>query len=192
MSDLMSAVLDLVHLWPRLQTATGGRGIGQPSHKSRPPATLSVVSLVMEVTAAAQESALDVAGHAYPDTTRNLLGIAEALTRNPIPDLVTWWTDAIREWTQRARTLLGLVPELPRWVHGGQCPYCLALVAIVNQDGESWVIPAIGVSWSERPGDEWEVHSLHCRACGVSWTRGQDLDQLVILMLSNQSREVLS
>lgn len=193
MTDVVTdAVAQLVALWPRLQTATGLRGAGQPSHKSRPPATLSVVSLVVDITLAAREGAQDLANHVDPDTPTNLELIAGALIERPDPDLVDWWTSATIEWTHRARIVLGIVRELPRWVHGARCPSCRAMVATHRQDGETWAIPAIGVTWAECGDDQWEVTALHCRACGGTWARGTDLDQLVVTMLANQALPILA
>lgn len=189
---LLDAVGDLVELWPRLVTATGGRGIGQPSHKSRPPASLTVVTLVMDVTIASREGAQELARRIWPDTRDNLRAVAGVLTRVPDQDMIDWWTGAIIDWTGRARTVLGYQPELPRWVHGAQCPFCRATVAHSQQDGEAWVVPAIGVQWVEHSPEQWEVQAVHCRACGAQWTREINLHLLVEMALTQQWQDTIA
>lgn len=191
--SLETAVDGLVALWPRLALANGEvRGSGQPSHKSRPPATLAVVALVMDVTAAAREGADDLLGRMHATTPDNLLGVVYALGQRPDPDLIAWWTTAATDWTHRARVLLGEEPNLTRDVYGAQCPCCDAMFVVLATEGEHRLTPAIGVVWQEQATQQYEVHLVHCRACSATWARGEDLDQLVLIMLATQRHERLS
>jgi Zn-finger nucleic acid-binding protein len=176
-------------LWDHL-TTTAGRpppGGGQRARKSRPPATLSIVALTMDISAAAREGACDLAGRARPDAPTNLRAIAEALSRRPDDDLTDWWTGAVVEWVHRARHVLGETPSLVRWVYGAACPFCRASVALVRHNAEVLSVPAIAVDWVEgddaEVADEYRVIAVHCRACGVTWSRGGELDRLVEMML---------
>lgn len=190
--ELLQVVEELAVLWPRLQTVTGAPGAGQPSHKSRPPATLTVVALVMEVAGAAREGALDLAHQVHRDTVRNLQCVCTALQQQPDHDLVEWWTGAVLDWTRRARLVLGYDPALMRHVYGAACPHCGATMVDAQQDGQRVRIPAIGIAW-DGAGDEWVVHNVHCLGCGNAWARGQDLDTLVLTILAhNTTREVMT
>lgn len=189
-TELGLAIDGLAELWPKLTTATGVRGAGQPSHKSRPPATLSVVALVMEITTAAREGAEEV-GMTYRDPLRNLRVVEFTLRSESDTDLTQWWLESVHDWTRRARVLLGFEPVLPHQQYGAKCPYCSATVATIRDAGETWKVPAIGVTWAEQPFETWCVQSVFCRACGAEWTRGTDLDQLVSMMLRDQMVDVL-
>jgi len=187
-------------LWERLSLASGTRplGTGSPVAKSRPPVTLAVVALVMDVTGAAREGAVDLSGRAVGDAAANLRAITGALAEgmdhgSPDLDLIGWWTDAVMDWTSRARTVLGQGPTL-RALRGAECPHCGASIARVRQEGEWWLVPAIAVTWIETAGDDmFSVHALHCRGCGAEWLRGVDLDYLIRSMITtNISSETLA
>lgn len=186
---LALAVDTLVALWPRLAVASGeSKGNGHPSHKSRPPATLAVVALVMDVTVAAREGCLDLTGRAHASTPQNLLGVVHGLTEDPSEDQADWWTGAAIEWTHRARVLLGEEPNLTRDVYGARCPHCQSVFTVQRTEGEDRLTPAVGVIWRELQPDHWEVHMVHCRACSSTWARGEDLDYLVMIMLTTQDQ----
>lgn len=174
-------------LWDRLNRSSGQRAsvAGDHSPKSKPPATLAVVALVIEISGAAREGADDLAGRVYPSVPSNLYAIVDALDLNPNDDLVSWWTEASDDWTQRARQVLGQTPNLMMRLHGARCPYCAATTFVKRQAGETWQLPAISVEWDQtQPIGEYRVRALHCRACDARWLRGVELDNLVCDMLS--------
>lgn len=180
-----------VSLWDRLSASSGRMpaGNGHPSAKSRPPATLTVVVLVMEVTVAARESAYDLAGRVEADVPGNLALVVQAIRGHPnTEDLGCWWSDALADWTARARLALGQTPSLIRAVYGATCPVCARTVARVRLNGETLRVPAIGIDWVDDGSDGFEVHSVHCRACGLSWLRGLDLDELIDRMWLTNAR----
>lgn len=191
-AELVKSVIELDRLWPSLNTSVGSPGIGQPSHKSRPPATLSVVALVMEVSGAAIECVKELTGKFNREPMVNLRIIAAYLQRQPVVDLIEWWTAAVADWLRRARLLLGYQPVLPHQQYGAACPYCSMSVAVVHEAGEAWRVPAIGLTWIEHEYESWQLQSVYCRNCGAEWVRGIDLDQMVTAVLDTQRRESLS
>lgn len=183
----------LDELWPLLSvSASSARGIGQPSHKSRPPATLSAVALAMEISAATAETVRELTQTFTREPMRNLRRIAAALRGRPNADLISWWSEAVADWVKRARELLGYQPILPHQQYGAACPNCHATVAVVREAGESWNVPAIGMTWTEQEFESWVIHSVYCRNCGIDWTRGVDLDRLLDLLATMQSEQSLS
>lgn len=196
LAELTAPAPDGLSLWDRLSSASGQLGgrNGRPSAKSRPPATLTVVVLVMDVTAAAREGALDLTGRLGADVPGNLALVVDAVPRHPHrDDLTDWWAAALGDWTERARLALGQTPALLRAVYGAHCPVCAARTARVRVNGEALRVPAIGVDWADDGDEQYRVATVHCRACGVTWLRGLDLDELIDrMLLTNIGNEVLS
>jgi hypothetical protein len=181
--------VDTRSLWDRLSGATGVhvQGSGHPTAKSRPPATLACVALVIDITRAAREGAEDLAGRVFASVPSNLYAIVDALDLRPDDDLIDWWADSSNEWTNRARMILGQTPQLLASMHGAVCPYCRATTVRSKHQGEWWVIPAIHVQWdsSDTVAQEYQIHSVHCRACNARWSRGTELDALVDQVIRN-------
>jgi len=173
--------IDSRSLWDALSTATGQHvaGSGHPTAKSRPPATLAGVALVIDITTAAREGADDLAGRIYANVPSNLYAIVDALSISPDDDLISWWTDASNEWATRARSILGQSSELTISLHGARCPYCGAVSVRQRQGGEWWVIPAIHIEWDiTQTVADYQVNSIVCRSCDARWLRGPELDRL--------------
>lgn len=183
-------------LWDRLRVGAGyqSRDGGHPSAKSRPPASLSVVALVLDVTKAVQESALDLVGRLDVDTRDDLCNVlAEIDTRQDV-DLIEWWTTSLNDWALRASQLLGHSRVLLRELRGAACPYCDRRTVRSRIDGE-WVSkPSIIVDWdSDDLNDVYTIHSLHCRSCNAQWLRGVELDELIAsTMRANLTLAVLT
>jgi hypothetical protein len=56
-------------------------------------------------------------------------------------------------------------------------------------NGETWLVPAIGIDWSDDGADRFEASAVRCRACGLSW----DLADLIHGILDvNATRETLA
>lgn len=169
-------------LWDRLSSGAGyqSREGGHAVAKSRPPATLNAVALVIDATAAVRESALDLLGCSTGNVRGDLASVlGEIDTRND-GDLIDWWTGALNDWAMRASQLLGQSRVLLKELRGASCPYCSARVVRARIDGEWFIKPAIVVDWdTDDLADHHQVHSLHCRACDAQWLRGVELDELI-------------
>jgi hypothetical protein len=183
-------------LWDRLSAGAGyqSRDGGHPSAKSRPPATLSVVALTIDVTTAVRESVLDLVGLPSASLRLDLSRVLGEIDSRQDLDLIEWWTTSLVVWSQRAAQLLGQSRVLLKELRGAACPYCSARVVRVRADGEDWIRPAIVVDWdSDDLTDAHSVHSLHCRACDAQWLRGVELDELIArTMRANLTLAVLT
>ena len=206
-ADLEVAVADLVHpLRARLRRSHGhsltewadvpslfmqlvssvGRGsssAGLPSSRSRPPISVSVLDLLTEIRLAAAEGAEDYAGSPTGDTVSDLLTISSAMHGVSDYDPLSWWTDAVRGWVVRARTVLGMTPPLVVHLRGVPCPACNRVTVKLLVADEVIAGPALMVSW-EAPTDyvpediEYRVSSIRCRGCHEVWARGEALSGL--------------
>lgn len=191
LSDLRSAVIDLIgggseSTWSQLQRSaahTGPSG-GHPVARSRVPISMSVVSLVVEMRAAAAEAALEY-GRRSGDVPADLTAILLHLIKNPDTDVMIWWTDACREWLTRANVALGHSSPGVRWIRDVACPHCDWRWAWARVDQEAVRTPALAVIWANDPTG-WRVDSIHCRACGAAWTRQDgDLAGLALSLLTH-------
>lgn len=193
-ADLRSAVIDLVgggseSLWSQLQRSAAheGASAGRPSARSRVPISMTVVSLVIEVSAATAEAAEEHGRRSY-DVPADLTTILLGMIRSADRDVCDWWTDQIRDWIVRAQVALGLAPPGTRWIRGADCPCCDSCWASARVDGELVRTPALAVVWATEPTG-WRVDSIHCRACGASWTRqDESLAALAVSLLTHLER----
>jgi hypothetical protein len=169
-------------LWDRLSAGASyqSRDGGHASAKSRPPATLSLVALVIEASTAVRESTLDLVGTVTNDLRVDLSYLLGELDTRADDDLIDWWCSSLVDWTQRASQMLGRSRVLLRELRGAVCPYCSAQVVRTRVEREWFSRPAIVVDWdSDELDDVYQVHSLHCRACDAQWLRGVELDELI-------------
>lgn len=180
MGDLVQAARVLGGLWLRLaQANNGAKGNGHPSPKSRPPASLAGVQLVLEVTGAAREGALELCAKTYRNVPDNLLHIATVLEEQDPYDLREWWTGALYEWTHRARVVLGEDPQLMRDIYGARCPECMTMFIMLKVAGEVRLTPTLGVIWREEPNTgDWTIFMVHCRSCAKTWHAGALVDSI--------------
>lgn len=198
MYSACSAFVDPVgsSLWDRLSAGASyhSRDGGHASPKSRPPATLSIVALVIEASTAVRETTLDLVGQLSGDLRVDLSLMLGELDSRCDDDLIDWWTSALDDWARRAGQMLGRSRTLLRELRGTSCPYCSARVARMRTDGEWWIRPAIVVDWdSDDLDDVYQVHSLHCRSCDAQWLRGVELDELIArTMRANLTLAVLT
>jgi hypothetical protein len=192
--DLRSAVIDLIgggseSLWSQLQRSAAHEGPshGRPAARSRVPISLSVVSLVIEVTNATGEAAQEYGRRSY-DVPADLTTILLGMIRTPDRDVCDWWTDQCRDWLVRAQVALGLAPPGTRWIRGADCPRCDSRWATATVDRETVRTPALAVVWATEPTG-WRVDSIHCRACAASWTRQDgELAGLAVSLLTHLER----
>lgn len=192
--DLRSAVIDLIgggseSVWSQLQRSAAHEGpsAGRPSPRSRVPISLTVVSLVMEMTSATAEAAEEYGRRSY-DVPADLTTILLGMIRTADRDVCDWWTDRCRDWLVRSQVALGLAPPGTRWIRGAACPRCAERTAQATVDGELVRTPALAVIWStETTG--WRVDSIHCRACGAAWDRQDgELGGLAVSLLTHLER----
>lgn len=175
MTEFSTHLETLAGRWDQLDAATGSGTGGRSASGSRPPAKLSVVSLVSEVAAAAREGAEDLGRWVRRRVTahpiENLWLIHGALLAYPDDDLWSWWSDAVVDWDSRANAILAHSTER---LYGAVCPSCGGLWASLTQDGWTSVqVPAIEVVW-----DEVGVRRVWCRNCYRLWERDDDLAEL--------------
>jgi hypothetical protein len=175
MSEFSTHLETLADHWVQLDAATGSGAGGRSASGSRPPAKLSVVSLVSEVAAAAREGAEElgrlVRRRPGPHPIENLWLIHGALLAWPDDDQWSWWSDAVVDWDSRVSAILAHSTER---LYGAVCPNCGNLWARMTQDGWTSVrVPAIEVVW-----DGVGVHRIWCRHCYRLWERDDNLSEL--------------
>lgn len=185
-------------LWDQLtSSAQWGSGTGGSSRfGSRPVISTGVVSLIMDITKAATEAAVELAGVTRGNPPDNLRCMAANLTD---AEQIGWWTEQLRRWTSEARAALQLDPPRPRSARGAKCPDCGADSAYTQQDGETMRIPALAITWvgpddqDYHPDSAWKVRAVECRQCKMAWFRGDSMDTLIGMMMeANRTRETMT
>lgn len=182
-------------LWDQLH-AVKHRGVGADGrsvHRSRPPISTEVVSLIQEVRSACERRMRD-AGREPIIRTRVLSDAERDLIRPsaPRPGLMlttvlevwrdvaaelraintitagdaeqTVWADRVAEWVHRARSVLGLLPPRVQLPRGTRCMDCGQAWVVAEVDGERVRRPAVKLVW-HRNGT---LHYVACSACGGS------------------------
>jgi hypothetical protein len=185
-------------IWDQLtSSAQWGSGEGGSSRfGSRPVISTGVVSLVMEITTATTETAVELVHKTRGNPPDNLRAIAANLTD---AEQIGWWTEQVRNWTHQARAALRLDPSRPKSARDAKCPDCGADSVYTQRDGESHKIPALAITWvgpddqDYHPDSAWKVRAVECRQCGVGWFRGESLDTLIDQMMqANLTRETMT
>lgn len=185
-------------LWDQLtSSAQWGNGTGGSSRfGSRPVISTGVVSLIMEITTASTEAAVELAGQTRGNTPDNLRCMSANLTD---AEQIGWWTEQLQRWRSEARSALQLDPPRPRSARGARCPDCGADSAYTQQDGETMRIPALAITWvgpddqDYHPDSAWKVRAVECRQCKVAWFRGDSMDNLIDMMMeANRTRETMT
>lgn len=188
-------------LWEQLETSamhTSGAGTG--AFGSRPTISTGVVSLIIDISTAAAEGAVEHAGKSDRSVPANLLTIASKLMAGNDLDQLDWWNTALRKWAVKARAELKLNPTRPQYARGIACPDCGAKYAMsTNDEGEKVRTPAVAITWhgpddeNHHPDTDWKVRAVECKVCGQVWWRGPDLDVLVEQMLTaNTTKETMT
>lgn len=189
----------LPSLWEQLETATmwTGKGEGGGGFGTRPVISTEVVALLIEVSQATSEAAVEFGECSRRHVPQNLRLVAANLPADD--DLLAWWLDTVKRWAREARAALRLDPERPQWARDTKCPECGADSARAMRDGEEVRTPALAINWvgpqddEHHPDSAWKVRAVECRSCGASWFRGSGLDDLVTdLMRKNLEQETLA
>ena len=176
------------------QWGTGETGTTQ--FGSRPVISTGTVALIIEITEAALEAAVELVGQTRGNTPDNLSATTAHLKDT---DQIGWWTDQLRTWVNQARTQLHLDPPNSRSARGATCPACGETTAYLKQGPKEYVrTPALAIIWNQPEGDDyhpdtdWRVGAVECRGCAMAWARGETLHTLIDMMLHQQTRETMT
>jgi hypothetical protein len=188
-------------LWEQLEDAVPYSGSGGSAvAKSKPPITTGVVALLIEISDAATEGVNDLVGENRRNTPANLRAVAATLAGLNDLDLTAWWTEKLREWVRKARELLRLDPDRPRYARGTACPQCGNKSVATVVDGETVRTPALAINWAppeqhttrHAADTDWLVRAIECRACDATWFRGDSLSIFTDALLASQTQETMA
>lgn len=164
----------------QLERALGASNSGGGHGKAgvhRLPLNTGVHDLLTDMRAQARTALTDLNAHRPGDTTRAALRhLAATLVSTCDQDTVTDWARQYRRWVTQAEQTLALDTDdalTTRGIRGHACPTCKATSVPREQDGETYLDPAIVVAFR----DGQLLHAT-CRACATGWWRGDDLDEL--------------
>lgn len=180
---------DVPSLIEQLEAAVGrdGPSNGTGSSRARPPISVGVAALLIDIGDTAAAAVRERHGHQLHNIADNLRRIAADRAELPVTDEdVKFWIDTLTRWTRRAKAALGTEPKYPQGLRGIRCPNCGAdHTTGTNDIGEKVKIPALQFAWSEPvdltpdqlPEDR-RMRAVQCAMCGETWWAGAQLWQL--------------
>lgn len=185
-------------LWEQLVDATAYQGNGGGAQgKPRLPITAGIVDIINEATTWTREGISELVGtRDRNDIPAGMRGIIANITATRNEGLCSDWTKQLKSWAAKAREQLQLNPPHPQWARGARCPECGAKHAMTEGDDGPTKTPALAINWAPPedtttyPPPPWLVQAVVCKACDMSWFRGESLELLVDAMIqANQTQE---
>lgn len=185
-ADVPSLIEQLEDAVSRAGNGNGGGKLG-----ARPPVSIGVMTLLTDI---ADQSAADVRkrhGKHLGNIPDNLRRVASDRASLPTesPEVIEW-IERITDWTDKARSVLGLEPRYPRGLRGIACPLCgAATVPGVDDIGQKVRFPTLQFEWSKAEDRNEDgsipirsVEAVECRTCGSKWEAGPQFYMLQALI----------
>lgn len=166
--------------WALFGGEVSAEGGGKPA-RERSPADLQLLETRAQIAEAVRDKATKLGEKptSAPFRARDELRHLASLIIANDPDSLDLWEYRIAQWGRVLENYLNIREHeaKPVRLRGAACPVCRTRRVIVEQDGERVEQPAIVIDFHQG-----YVRAGVCTACGHSWFRGEQLEELAELL----------